>query len=147
VPFLVRYPGLIPRDATDGRFAANIDIAPTALEAADLPDELRLAMDGRSLLGDEKRSIMFTEHFGNPVKNRPTWASIRTRRYQYVEYYSRFPSGEDEFVNFREYYDLRNDPFQLVNLYEDGDATNDPNAVPLEAITQDARDCAGSDCP
>jgi arylsulfatase A-like enzyme len=147
VPLVLRLPGVLPRGSVDQRFAANIDIAPTILEAAQVPEEVRVASDGHSLLGDYKRQYMFTEQWGNPQKNLPDWASIRTTDYQYVEYYATLPGEGAEFVSFREYYDLKRDPFQLENLFADGNPNNDPNPVPLEAAVRDFRTCAEDSCP
>lgn len=93
---------------------------------------------------------MFMEHFGNgqPPAYKPSWASIRTNEYQYIEYYTQSTSGSGEVIDFREYYDLEKDPHQLVNLLADGEPRNDPPIVPaLQATIAEARICAGSSCP
>lgn len=147
VPFVLRLPGVLQRGGVDSRFAANIDIAPTVLEAAKVPEETWSSMDGHSLLGGERRNYMFTEQFGNPQKNLPDWASLRTRDFQYVEYYATLPESETEVISFREYYNLHRDPAQLVNLFADGNPANDPNTVALEATLHEYRTCAEDSCP
>ena len=68
----------------------------------------------------------------------PTWASLRTRRYQYVEYY------RDGKRFFREYYDLLRDPWQLRNLLRDGIRANDPEVAALSRQLRRDRRCAGT---
>jgi hypothetical protein len=46
-------------------------------------------------------------------------------------------------VTFREYYDLRADPFQLVNVLADGDPANDPDVDQLSDWLERERQCAG----
>src|SRR4029453_5660145 len=78
----------------------------------------------------------------------PPWATLITRNYQYTEYYD----DEGTQPTFREFYDLRTDPWELTNLYGgDGDPSNDPGVNPAASTlsTQLAKDrlCAGSTCP
>jgi arylsulfatase A-like enzyme len=147
VPLVVRLPGVLPRGGVDHRFAANVDIAPTVLEAAKVPAEDMSSMDGYSLLGDHDRTYMFTEHWGNPHKDLSDWASIRTRDYQYTEYYTRLPGEDSDTISFREYYDLKEDPYELVNLYANHDQQDDPNPVPLGATVEGFRTCSEDSCP
>ncbi len=143
VPMYARWPGRLPEDRTRGRMVANIDIAPTVLEAAGVTPTI--APDGRSLIGTDQRTRMLTElHRARRSLQSPPWASLRTRTAQYVEYYDR-----DGTVKFREYYDLSNDRYQLVNLLEDGDPVNDPTAEVALLAEQLAADraCAGASCP
>jgi arylsulfatase A-like enzyme len=62
---------------------------------------------------------------------------------QYVEYYA----DDGTTVVFREYYDLRADPWQLVNLLRDGDRSNNPDVPALHALLTTDRACAGASCP
>ncbi|MDQ3432404.1 MAG: sulfatase [Actinomycetota bacterium] len=143
VPMYVRWPGQLPQGRTRGRPVTNIDIAPTALQAAGLSPVT--PMDGRSLVGGERRDRVLTELFrARKAQQSPPWASLRTETAQYVEYY-----GADGEVTFREYYDLAADRYQLVNLLEDGDPFNDPTAEVAQLAEQLAADraCAGASCP
>lgn len=145
VPFFVRWPGQVEAGATDDRLVANIDIAPSVLDVAGLPAELRIEQDGRSLFGPLERTRILTEQWGNWHVGRPTWGSIRTHDYQYIEYY--YPDGR---LRFREFYDLQSDPWQTSNLLGDGDESNDPSQFVITQIeTQLERDraCAGLTCP
>jgi hypothetical protein len=51
-----------------------------------------------------------------------TWSALSTTRYQYVEWYRKGQAG----VRFREFYDWRDDPSELRNLFADGKPRNDP---------------------
>ncbi|MDQ4125252.1 MAG: sulfatase [Actinomycetota bacterium] len=141
VPFYVRWPGHVPRGAVEERLVANVDIAPTVMEAAGLePDH---DYDGRSFLGDERDRVLL-EQWKRPDRSVPNWAATRGDRYLYVEYYA-----EDRLVPaFREYYDLVEDPWELHNLLGDLDPANDPPNA-LELSLQLHRDvvCAGTSGP
>jgi large repetitive protein len=142
VPFFMRWPARIAGGGVDQRIVANIDLAPTIMEAAGL--ERDPAVDGMSLLGSGSRSRLLTE----VLRGFPTWASIRTTSYQYIEYYE-----DDEWSPglqpiFREYYDLTADPWQLTNALGDSDPSNDPSPQTLQTLQRQlANDlaCAGRD--
>lgn len=145
VPFFVRWPGRVEAGAIDDRLVANIDITPSVLDVAGLPPELQLEQDGRSLFGPLEHGRILTEQWGSWSANRPTWASIRTHDYQYIQYY--FKDGR---VRFREFYDLAADPWQTNNLLGDADVANDPSPfviTQLETQLERDRTCAGLTCP
>jgi arylsulfatase A-like enzyme len=139
IPMLARWPGHLPAGAVDRRLVANIDIAPTVLDAAGLTPPTPL--DGRSLLSNHSRDRMLIEYWsgGNwsgPVEGDavPDWASLITRRGHYVRYYQ-----PDTSSDFREYYDLRADPWELHSLPA-------PPAGWAKQLSSD-RVCAGLRCP
>lgn len=143
VPLMVRWPGHFPEGIRDKRLAMTIDIVPTVLRAANAESDPTYPIDGIPLLGARPRAEMLIEYFGAfEFGGVPKWASLRSKTYQYVEYYS--PS--DGSVMFREYYDLEEDPFQLVNLLGDPDGSNDPPLDGLSSKLAAARACAGTDC-
>jgi hypothetical protein len=72
------------------------------------------------------------------VRRTPTWASLRTWTYQYIEYY-----GNGRTV-FREYYDLVRDPWQLRNLLNDGDPDNNPDVAGISRQLRHDRGCVGT---
>ena len=134
VPLIVRGPGL-PAGHVRGQLAANIDLAPTILDAAGVPPRLR--MDGISLLppapdpaSGGTRSLVLEYLAG-----RTGYSAVRTPNgYLYAEH----RNGEHEL------YDLNTDPYELHNL------AGKPAEAGLEAgLAQrlaTLRDCAGSAC-
>jgi N-acetylglucosamine-6-sulfatase len=105
-PFFVRFPSALPR--TDDHLISNVDLAPTIAELAGISPGGPVS--GRSfaplLLGQSPpdwRTGVLTEWVGD--ERIPPWWSVRTRDAVYVE----LDTGE------RELYDLRVDPFELVN--------------------------------
>jgi N-acetylglucosamine-6-sulfatase len=120
VPLIVTGPG-VPAGTTVGAMAENVDLAKTftAIGATTLPG------DGTSLLPllhgvlplNWRDAILVEHHHPEPnandpdrqnavSANPPTYEAIRTHNFLYVEYVD----GE------REFYDLRDDPFELYNL-------------------------------
>jgi arylsulfatase A-like enzyme len=143
VLMMANWPGHLSPGIKDSRWAANIDIAPTVMEAAAIPPNQVSPMDGRSLLNPTwSRDRILLESWcnaGTGPCNR--WASLRTRTDQFVEY---FDQGS---VTFREYYDLRRDPWQLTNLKRDGVRGNAPPLGPLGEALEQAKACSGAECP
>jgi arylsulfatase A-like enzyme len=147
VPFLLRWPRHVRAGATDSRFVANVDLTPTFLDAAGIPPDQGVPLDGRSLLSHHTRDRLFFEYYRDRQYSRvPSWDSIRTRAFQFVEYFGR--GGK---VTFREYYDLERDPFELNNLLHDGDPANDPDVQRLASEVRTEMRCAGANgagaCP
>ena len=145
VPFLARWPGNIAPGSVDDRLVANIDIMPTVLDAADIElDDPQF--DGKSLLDDTWTRDRLLLEFPSQAAGRgvPRWASTRTADYQYTEYYY----DEDDEPDFREYYDLEADPWELQNLFGDDDPLNDPlqHQALHDQLASD-RDCAEETCP
>ena len=148
VPLFIRWPGVVARRATDDRLVANVDIAPTVLEAAGVPPDPDVPMDGRPLTNNHARDRLLLEYWARTGRDTPTWAATITARSLYVEYFE--PGGRYR-LPFREYYDLRADEFELRNLLGDRTATND--AVPAHVSARLAADraCSGTEgaraCP
>lgn len=142
VPMLMTWPGHVPAGVIDGRFAANIDIAPTVLDAAGVSPLPGHPMDGRSLLRRWRRRTFLAEWWKGTNKDfpAPTWGALITRRYEYVEYVvgSR--------VVYREYYDLVRDPWELVNLLAPPRPDRALNVGRLHVVLQRLRACAGASC-
>ena len=109
VPFSIRYPPLVPAPYIDtDHIVANIDIAPTVLELANIP--IPESMDGLSLVSLLSGNLNWREGIlleGWPPRG--TYTAIHTKRYVYVE-------TIDE---ISEFYDLQTDPYQLENLIDD----------------------------
>lgn len=139
VPLLVSWPGRVPRRAVDDRLVANVDLAPTILDAAGVRSGR--PMDGRSLLDRGRRDRLLLE-YGGFKDLIPPWVSlVRPGGAQYTRYRGSVAGGLG-----RELYD-GSDPFQLGNVLGPGSRL-DP-AVVAELDTQLDRDqaCAGASCP
>lgn len=142
IPLMVRWPAFLEGERVDPRRAANIDIAPTILDASG--EKIPASMDGRSLLRRWERGHILLEYWrkrGASTAALPDWSSILARAYQYVEY------REDGEIIFREYYDLDRDPYQLRNLLQDGVRANDPDVSKLHERLSSMRQCKGKRCP
>jgi arylsulfatase A-like enzyme len=144
IPFGMRWPAEV-NSGTDERLVATIDIAPTVLKAAGIPQRRNHPMDGRSLLSSEwERDDILIEHW--PAETVPAYASLWGDGYQYVEYYDR----KLKRTTFKEYYDLEADPWQLENLLVADDVADRPSAARLRALHErlaKVRRCKGSACP
>ena len=149
-PFLVRWDGVFPAGGTDDRLVGGEDFLPTYLQAAQYsPPEVHYPLDGRSFLpGQPGRQVKLLEFgpLGRPNPPRyeahrgiPTWASLRTAGWQYIEYYG----ADNTTVQWQEYYDLTRDPWELDNLL-----VSDPGRVPdvasLSAELRHYSSCAGT---
>lgn len=144
VPFLVYWEGVVAPGSVDNRLVSNIDLAPTVLAAAKIDSDL--IFDGEDIFSGVDREWRFTEYFEDPSNgnNIPTWASIRNDEFMYTEYYAdTTATGTPE---FREYYDLANDPYLLVNLLADGDPNNDPDTTTAVAKLEEFKICSGATC-
>jgi arylsulfatase A-like enzyme len=148
VPFLMRVPG--STDAVDDRrLVANIDIAPTVLAATGV-EATGPPMDGRPLLdSSQSRDRILLEYYdqkdtrGGSRFEAPTWASTLTPDFQYIEYYK----DDATTITYREYYNLRLDPYQLDNVIDDGDPANDIDPLSLQLLSQQLaqdRNCSGT---
>lgn len=126
VPFYMSWPGGgFGAGRTDDRLVANIDVAPTILDAARVQPSSGPPMDGRSLLRVGARDRLLIEWWKRKgqTTHPPSWAATVTATTQYTEYYDTVihagrPTGSGKIV-FREHYNLRRDPYQLANqLYK-----------------------------
>jgi arylsulfatase A-like enzyme len=126
VPFIIYAPGMFTA-RNDAHFAANIDLAPTFAELAGIP--IPASVDGSSLIPLLKnenapwRDDLLFEHWpaedgvGEKI---PEFYAVRNSQWKYVEYVT----GETEL------YDLKNDPYELVNV------TNDPSYIDIKLELQ-----------
>jgi arylsulfatase A-like enzyme len=143
LPMLARWPGRLPAGKKEKRMVSLVDIAPTILDAANItPNHL---LDGRSLLRPSwSRHALLFEYWNQLRRSdRPNWASLRTRKGQYTEYYD----ADANTVVFREYYNLKSDPWQLKNTLADFNVANDPDIARLSQLLNRYRGCKGSGCP
>jgi arylsulfatase A-like enzyme len=133
IPMLLHWPGHVDA-GLDERLVANIDVAPTILDAVGVTP--RSEMDGRSLLDGRRRGSLLLEYWDMYRYETPTWAALLTSNEEYIEYYDE--RGGKRFV---EYFDLAADPWQLKNTRAEDD---------LERWSRrlvKARRCKGASCP
>jgi arylsulfatase A-like enzyme len=147
VPMFVRWPGRAAAGSVDDRFVTNIDVAATIMAAVGLQPKGNTPLDGRDLLDEGwTRDRVLAESWPQRDYEAPMWATIITSGEHYTEYYA----DDGVTVEFREYYDMQADPWQLVNLLGDADTTNDPTAnkvAGLSAQLKRDRACKGDSCP
>jgi arylsulfatase A-like enzyme len=141
IPMLMRWPGRVTGGRVVTKLVANIDVAPTALAAAGVRPPPGVPLDGRRLIGGGSRSRLLLEYYMDGDRA-PEWASNLTASNQYVEYYEE----DSTTVNFREYYDLADDPWSLSNLLFEAD-DDDLNVELLHARLAADRLCRGRACP
>jgi N-acetylglucosamine-6-sulfatase len=113
VPMVMQCPELFRGGTVVSQVVANIDIAPTILEAAGLkaPDN----MDGRSFisLAEGKplswRDFLLYEYYWEwPFPQTPTMFALRGEQYKYIHYYGLW--------DINELYDIKADPLESRNL-------------------------------
>lgn len=114
VPLLMSGGGL-PRGAAVDDVVANIDIAPTILEAAGLRPP---SMDGRSALplarGEKipwRDTLLYEYYWERAFPHTPALHALRGSRYKYIRYYGLWDTDE--------LYDLQSDPHETRNLIRD----------------------------
>lgn len=114
VPLLMAGGGL-PAGSSVDEVVANIDIAPTILEAAGLTPP---AMDGRSFLplarGQRvawRDTLLYEYYWERNFPQTPAMHAVRGARYKYIRYYGLWDTDE--------LYDLEADPLETRNLIRD----------------------------
>ena len=139
VPLVVRGPGF-PAGHVARQLVGNIDVAPTITELSGL-DPGRV-MDGRSFVpfaqdpavGSERALLLEDWPTGSFVGIPPHYDAIRTSTDVYIEY----STGE------REYYDLVDDPYQLVSRH--ADPRTAARRAALATLIAQLKTCAGASC-
>ncbi len=116
MPFLIRYPGVAKPHTQNNDMILNVDFAPTFLECAGLttPKEVQ----GKSILPllegkspKDWRTSMYYRYYHYPADHhvQPHYG-VRTERYKLI-YFNRIKQWE--------FYDLKEDPHELHNVYAD----------------------------
>jgi N-acetylglucosamine-6-sulfatase len=113
VPLLMQCPSLLPADRRATGMAANIDIAPTVLDAAGLVAPAGL--DGASLLpmasgktAAVRDALLYEYYWERNFPQTPTIHALRTERFKYIHYQGIWDTDE--------LYDLSADPDESANL-------------------------------
>ncbi|WP_258103409.1 sulfatase [Marinoscillum sp. MHG1-6] len=115
MPFIMRYPGVIPAASVNHDLITNVDFAPTLLDFAGIPspDEVQ----GKSFRANliEGRNSDWREATYYHYYEYPFWHhvqphyGIRNERYKLIHFYYD--------IDIWEFYDLKQDPDELNNVY------------------------------
>ncbi|MEW6128143.1 MAG: sulfatase [Acidobacteriota bacterium] len=113
VPMIAHCPELFKGGAEINQVVANIDIAPTILEAAALKAPANL--DGRSFLSllqnkqvNWREALLYEYFWERNFPHTPTMHALRTGRYKYIHYQGIWDSDE--------LFDMQADPLETTNL-------------------------------
>ena len=117
VPMLMQCPNLFKGGTVVDKMVANIDIAPTVMEAMGLAKPPH--MDGQSFIALAQGKpapwrdyFLYVYYWEKNYPQSPTVFAIRNDRYKYVNYYGLWDVDE--------LYDLQTDPDETTNLLYDG---------------------------
>lgn len=113
VPMLMQCPALVEGNTVVEDVVANIDIAPTVMEAMGLQTPSH--MDGQSFLplaqGKKvpwRNYFLYVYYWEKNFPQSPTVFSLRGDQYKYITYYGLWDTDE--------LYDIKNDPNETTNL-------------------------------
>lgn len=116
-PFLIRYPAEIRANTTSDEFVINLDYAPTFLDFAgvDIPSDIQGESFRKLTAGDSihnwRKSLYYHYYeFPHGWHNVHQHYGIKNHRYKLIYFY--------ELDNW-ELFDLKNDPNELKNIYEE----------------------------
>ena len=122
MPFLIRWPGVIPAGVESKTLIQNIDYAPTFLELSGAPIPKR--MHGRSLVNafkdplkepkDWRKSIYYA-YYGERTHRVARHDGIRTERHKLIH----FPKTKEWNL-----FDLEKDPKEMNSVHEDNQYSN-----------------------
>jgi N-acetylglucosamine-6-sulfatase len=124
IPLLLRYPPRIKAGTKRDQMALTLDFAPTLLQLAGVP--VPEGLHGKSLVplfaneAAPLRDGFLIEHFSENVFPRTTklgYQAIRTERWKYIHYV--------DVPNADELYDLKRDPYEMMNLIAEGSAAEE----------------------
>jgi N-acetylglucosamine-6-sulfatase len=122
VPMVMQCPELIKSGLVVERMAANIDVAPTILEAAGLSSPA--TWDGKSLIPlaqgkdvEWRDALLYEYYWERNFPQTPAMHALRTDRFKYIHYYGIWDSDE--------LYDLKRDPHETRNLIRSQDHKQD----------------------
>ena len=139
MPFIIKWPSVVSPGVTRDEMIQNLDYAETFLDIAQAP--IPEDMQGYSLLpllkgdtvSDWRKSIYYHYYEYPSTHMVPQHNGIRSDRYKLMHFYE---------FNEWEFYDLKNDPEELHNLYDNPKfkALIDAHKIQLEALRKDYDD-------
>lgn len=131
MPFLIRYPKEIKEGTVIDDVISNVDFAPTLLDYAGIEktEEMQGGSFRQNILGNPQedwpnriyyRYWMHVTHYDNPAHY-----GIRTKDYKLIFFYGLLLDAKDALPKPTpagwELYDLKKDPNELSNVYNDPD--------------------------
>jgi N-acetylglucosamine-6-sulfatase len=126
VPMLMQCPEIIEGGTTVDHVVANIDVAPTVMEAMGL--EKPRHMDGQSFLpiamGDVtpwRDEFLYVYYWEQNYPQTPTHFSLRGSRYKYTTYYGLWDTDE--------LFDIKADPLEQKNLIHEPSFQDTKNSM------------------
>lgn len=152
-PFLIRYPGLVPSETVNTNLLSNVDVAPTLLDfcGIEVPDAMQ-GISQQSVLikadQEDQRDYVYFRYWMHLAHrhHNPAHYGIRTDQYKLIYYYGRALDAngavDEDSPQGYELYDMKNDPLELNNIYED---TNFADVVKtlkakLKAVKEEIKD-------
>jgi len=139
MPFLVRYPGLVSAGSRSDLLINNTDFAPTMIQLAG--GQVPAYMQGKSFVESLNgktpanwRKATYYRYWMHLVHHDvPAHFGIRTKEYKLIFYYGRsLPGSKGKSLSWLpvsyqieptppawELYDMKNDPHEVNNLYQD----------------------------
>ena len=143
VPMMMQCPELFSGGTVVDKMVANIDIAPTVMEAMGLHKPQQ--MDGSSFIGlAQGQDIPWRDYFlyvyywEKNFPQSPTVFSLRSDKYKYTTYYGLWDTDE--------FFDIQSDPMEQKNLIRD--PAYSKNAKQMEdRLYQMMADMGGLDIP
>jgi arylsulfatase A-like enzyme len=117
MPLLVRYPGMIRPGSTNDELVMNVDFAPTILDLAGVtaPKDIQGVSFKRILQGKrptDLRRACYYHYYEYPATHMAKrHYGVRTKQYKLMHFYYDIDAWE--------LYDLKKDPHELNNVYDD----------------------------
>lgn len=152
MPFIVHWPKVVKARSSNDWLINNTDFAPTmlSLAGAETPE----LMQGRSfvaaLRGEDRPTDWRTAtyyrywmHMAHALRV-PAHFGIRTERYKLIFFYGCTPSGQQQTPAAWELYDLRDDPREMKNLYNNRGYSSIVNEL-TESLWQTRRELNETD--
>ncbi|MEC9187160.1 MAG: sulfatase/phosphatase domain-containing protein, partial [Bacteroidota bacterium] len=151
MPFIIRYPKEIKPNQRNFDITLNVDFAPTFLDYAGIK-KVPAYMQGKSFRGNltgntsrDWRTSMYYRYWMHMAHHyNPAHYGIRTKNYKLIFFYglpldSTNNSPKDDYHNiptkpYWELYDLKNDPMEMNNVYEDPKYTKIVKQLKVELL-------------
>ncbi len=127
MPFIVHFPMGVKAGSQNGWLINNTDFAPTILElaGAETPGYMQGRSFAAALRGESRpadwRTATYYRYWMHMAHNLrvPAHFGIRTERHKLIFFYGCTPSGGQRTPAAWELYDLKEDPFEMRNVYTD----------------------------